>query len=56
MKKKLHCALHWNRYSIQTIYQNKESTTANFDITATRFPPLIFSRVRSYNAQSERPL
>ncbi|XP_046656494.1 F-box only protein 9-like isoform X2 [Daphnia pulicaria] len=55
-KKKLHCALHWNRYSIQTVYQNKESTTANFDITATRFPPLIFSRVRSYNAQSEKPL
>lgn len=56
VKKKLHWALHWKRYAIQTVYQDKDPTTADFDITASRFPPLIFSRVRSYNALSEKPL
>lgn len=56
VKKKLHCALHWKTYSVETVYQGREPSTAYFDINPSRFPPLWFSRVRSYNAESVKPL
>ncbi len=54
--KKQHCALHWIRYSVETKYLQAEPTKAHFDLNPVRFPPLFFSRVRSYCARSENPL
>lgn len=56
IKRRLHSALHWNRYSVQTIYQKSEPSTTHFDVVPSRFPTLWFSCVRSYNAESEHAL
>ncbi|GIY64396.1 f-box only protein 9 [Caerostris extrusa] len=55
-KKRINCQLFWNRYSIHMIYKNGQETVSNFDIVPSNFPSFWFSRVKSYTAESERPL
>ncbi|GIY87434.1 f-box only protein 9 [Caerostris darwini] len=55
-KKRINCQLFWNRYSIHMVYKNGQETVSNFDIVPSNFPSFWFSRVKSYTAESERPL
>ena len=56
-KKRRHWTLHWSRYVISVAYVNGERQTTPVDVGAgSSFPPLFFSRVRSYTAESETPL
>lgn len=52
-----HSKLCWLRYSVRTIYKNvgQESIT-DFDLNNQSYPPLIFSRVKSYNRSADSPL
>nr|XP_022919691.1 F-box only protein 9 [Onthophagus taurus] len=54
--KRRHVQLIWTRYSIFT--KNKTGVESNytFDLIGNRFPPLWFSRVKSYTIESESPL
>lgn len=52
-----HCQLIWVSYSVCTIYKaTGEETVAEFELKDRSYPPLIFSRVRSYSAVAEAPL
>ncbi|XP_055384860.1 F-box only protein 9 [Condylostylus longicornis] len=53
--KRRFCQLQWNNYSIvQT--KNKREITTDFDVTSSKYPPLWFSRVKSYHLEAEIPL
>lgn len=45
----------WKNYSIIQV-KNKLETTTNFELSNSKYPPLRFSRVKSYHAESECPL
>ncbi|XP_053662094.1 F-box only protein 9 [Anopheles marshallii] len=47
--------LHWKQYTMVQQRNNQEKTT-QFDLTTTKYPPLYFSRVKSYHLESEGPL
>uniref|UniRef100_A0A182R9C0 F-box domain-containing protein n=1 Tax=Anopheles funestus TaxID=62324 RepID=A0A182R9C0_ANOFN len=47
--------LHWKQYTMVQQRNNQEKTT-QFDLTTTKYPPLYFSRVKSYHQESEGPL
>ncbi|XP_029841796.3 F-box only protein 9 isoform X2 [Ixodes scapularis] len=47
--------LAWRSYAIHTFWSGQE-TVAKFDLTANAFPPLWFSRVKSFTSVSECPL
>lgn len=55
-KKQRHIRLAWTGYSVYTRYKNGVENTCHFDIIGNRFPPLWFSRVKSYTAESYSPL
>ncbi|XP_041361762.1 F-box only protein 9-like [Gigantopelta aegis] len=55
--KRAHAQLTWQKYSISTICTTSgQETIADFDINKKSFPPLNFSRVRSYTSFSTKPL
>ncbi|XP_077487937.1 F-box only protein 9 isoform X1 [Amblyomma americanum] len=45
----------WKSYAIHSYWPGQESV-ATFDLTSTAFPPLWFSRVKSFTLVSESPL
>uniref|UniRef100_A0A182WI53 F-box domain-containing protein n=1 Tax=Anopheles minimus TaxID=112268 RepID=A0A182WI53_9DIPT len=47
--------LHWKQYTMVQQRNSQEKTT-QFDLTTTKYPPLYFSRVKSYHQESEGPL
>lgn len=47
----------WKQYSISTFYKSTgEENITDFEITNKSYPPLVFSRVKSYSALTEDPL
>ncbi|KAJ8921794.1 hypothetical protein NQ315_008423, partial [Exocentrus adspersus] len=54
--KKRHAKLVWTHYSVFTKYKRGDESTCNFDLITNRFPPLWYSRVKSFTAESENPL
>lgn len=48
--------LKWKNYSIIEIKKKNEEVTTDFDLKSSLYPPLIFSRVKSYHSISEYPL
>lgn len=55
-RKKKHVQLDWIGYSVITKNKNGTESTFSFDLINNKFPPLWFSRVKSYTAESTRPL
>ncbi|KAJ8942964.1 hypothetical protein NQ318_016739 [Aromia moschata] len=55
-RKKRHVQLVWTHYSVFTKNKHGDDSTCNFDLVTNRFPPLWFSRVKSFTAESENPL
>ncbi|XP_035917257.1 F-box only protein 9 [Anopheles stephensi] len=47
--------LHWKQYTMVQQRNNQEKTT-QFELTSTKYPPLYFSRVKSYHQESDGPL
>uniref|UniRef100_A0A182J8T1 Uncharacterized protein n=1 Tax=Anopheles atroparvus TaxID=41427 RepID=A0A182J8T1_ANOAO len=47
--------LHWKQYTMVQLRNNQEKTT-QFDLSTSKYPPLYFSRVKSYHQESEGPL
>ncbi|KAJ6632755.1 F-box only protein 9 [Pseudolycoriella hygida] len=45
--------LKWKHYAI---IQGKNQVKTSFELTASKYPPLIFSRVKSYHLASESPI
>lgn len=44
----------WKHYSVQTIYKSTgNETTSEFEITSKAYPPLVFSKVKSYAASTD---
>ncbi|KAK5650944.1 hypothetical protein RI129_001973 [Pyrocoelia pectoralis] len=55
-KNQRHIRLAWTGYSVYTRYKNGVENTCHFDLIGNRFPPLWFSRVKSYTTESYSPL
>ncbi|KAF5284489.1 hypothetical protein FQA39_LY17024 [Lamprigera yunnana] len=55
-KKQRHIRLAWIGYSVYTRHKNGTESTCEFDLKGNRFPPLWFSRVKNYTAESYNPL
>ncbi|KAF2885110.1 hypothetical protein ILUMI_21044 [Ignelater luminosus] len=55
-KNQKHIQLVWTGYSVHTRNRNGTESTCGFEIVGNRFPPLWFSRVKSYTAESCSPL
>ncbi|KAK4883699.1 hypothetical protein RN001_007018 [Aquatica leii] len=55
-KKQRHIRLVWTGYSVYTRHKNGTESTCEFDLKGNKFPPLWFSRVKSYTAESYNPL
>lgn len=53
--KRKFCQLQWQHYSIIQI-KNKKEISTDFELTTSKYPPLWFSRVKSYHLNSEMPL
>lgn len=53
---KPHWHLTWTHYDVHTIYRSGEETIVDFELSNKAYPPLMFSRVRSFTAFSETPL
>ncbi|XP_058831568.1 F-box only protein 9 [Topomyia yanbarensis] len=47
--------LHWRQYSMVQLRNSQEKTTT-FELAPTKYPPLYFSRVKSYHQESDGPL
>lgn len=47
--------LHWKQYSMVQQRKDQEKTTV-FELAPNKYPPLYFSRVKSYHQESEGPL
>lgn len=47
--------LHWKQYSMVQVRNDQERTTV-FELAPNKYPPLYFSRVKSYHQESEGPL
>lgn len=54
--RKKHVQLVWGHYSIFTKSPKGDESTCDYDLRAHRFPPLWFSRVKSFTAESDTPL
>lgn len=55
--RRTHCRLSWVSYSVCTVYKaSGEETEAEFELKDRSYPPLFFSRVRSYTSSAEAPL
>lgn len=55
-KNKRHFKLVWTYYSVFTKYKHGQESTCTFDLIANRFPPLMFSRVKSFTSESDQLL
>ncbi|KAF5286168.1 hypothetical protein FQR65_LT12926 [Abscondita terminalis] len=55
-KKQRHIRLIWTGYSVYTRHKNGTESTCEFDLKGNKFPPLWFSRVKSYTDESYNPL
>ncbi|GAB6028274.1 hypothetical protein CHUAL_002454 [Chamberlinius hualienensis] len=55
-KNRSNCKLEWRHYSIRTVSRNGQDSVSELNLSNVMFPPLWFSRVKSYTATSERPL
>lgn len=55
-KERRHVKLTWSYYSVFTRTKQGHENTCNFDLKTNRFPPLWFSRVKSYTSESDQPL
>uniref|UniRef100_A0A1L8DD09 Putative f-box only protein 9 n=1 Tax=Nyssomyia neivai TaxID=330878 RepID=A0A1L8DD09_9DIPT len=53
--KKKFFQLEWKQYSVIQ-YKNKTEVTTDFELFPNQYPPLRFSRVKSYQAESDAPL
>jgi len=52
-----HWQLTWARYSMHTVYRaTREETVIDFELGSSNYPSLLFSRVRSFSAVSDKPL
>lgn len=52
-----HNRLNWVSYAIRTVYKaTGDETVADFELKSSAYPPLVFSRVRSYTSTSASPL
>lgn len=47
--------LHWKQYSMVQLRDDQEKSTV-FELAPNKYPPLYFSRVKSYHQESEGPL
>ena len=57
IKGKRNTKLQWLNYNIVNIYKSGVRTPSEVDVTHSgNFPPLLFSRVKSYATDSEAPL
>ncbi|CAG5134554.1 unnamed protein product [Candidula unifasciata] len=55
--KRTNAQLVWHSYAVTSVQRSTgEEVTSNFDLNKRTFPPLIFSRVRSYTSASTEPL
>ncbi|KAL0274615.1 UNVERIFIED_CONTAM: hypothetical protein PYX00_002708 [Menopon gallinae] len=55
LKNRLNNQLLWRKYTVMSKRGNTDTRT-NFDVSSNKFPPFWFSRVKSYTAESDRPL
>ncbi|XP_044728288.1 F-box only protein 9 isoform X2 [Chrysoperla carnea] len=55
-KKRKNVLLGFIDYTVVTKYKNGSQTCTKFDLGHTRFPPLCFSKVKSYTAKAENIL
>ncbi|KAG8296375.1 F-box only protein 9 [Homalodisca vitripennis] len=55
-RSKTHGQLRWRCYSVFTKNRNGHGTSTAFEVVGSRFPPLWFSRVKSYTAEADYPL
>ncbi|KAL8578836.1 hypothetical protein ACOMHN_022129 [Nucella lapillus] len=52
-----HHRLDWVSYSVRTVYKvSGHETVTDFELKDSTYPPLIFSRVRSYTTNASKPL
>jgi len=51
-----HGQLRWCCYSVFTKNRDGHETSSTFEVVGSRFPPLCFSRVKSYTAEADYPL
>lgn len=52
-----HWQLMWTRYAVHTVNRaTREESVADFELSNKNYPPLLFSRVRSFTAFSRAPL
>jgi len=52
-----HWQLVWARYAMQTTHRStREESTVDFELGNNSYPALLFSRVRSFTAVSDKPL
>ncbi|KAK6168239.1 hypothetical protein SNE40_022107 [Patella caerulea] len=54
--KGIHNILNWSKYSIATIRSGNKENVSDVDLNKQSFPPMIFSRVKSFCDQSEQLL
>jgi len=55
--RRAHSQLVWGSYSARTLYRSSgQENVSNFELSRQSFPPLMFSRVKSYLAVSHEPL
>lgn len=54
--KKKFCQLRWQTYSLIQKQGNGSESTTEFELSNSKFPPLWFSKVKSYHLESEVPL
>ncbi|CAH0765710.1 unnamed protein product [Bemisia tabaci] len=55
-KSRLNVQLVWRRYALYQKKGNNPEIQSTFDLAHSRFPPLWYSRVKSYTTESEVPL
>jgi len=56
IKRRHHIQLAWSNYEVTARYRNGQTSTSKFDLCDQNFPPIYFSRVKSFSATSEAPL
>jgi len=55
-KNRANFKLEWRRYSVRTVHRNGQDNVSDFNLSNVRYPPMWFSRVKSFTAESEIPL
>jgi len=56
VKRRRHVQLSWSNYEVTARYRNGQTSTSKFDLCDQKFPPLYFSRVKSFSAYADSPL